>query len=80
MNNMNVSSTNTSYQDMNDELTDDGDENGDDGKENNCGSGCEDDKQYQAACVIQKYYRRYKQVIFRCFIISRTLKIAEHFI
>ncbi len=32
--------------------------------EHNCSSGCEDDKQFQAACVIQKYYRRYKQVGF----------------
>ena len=34
-----------------------------DDEENNS-SGGEDHKQYEAACVIQKYYRRYKQVIF----------------
>ncbi len=33
-----------------------------DDEENNS-SGGEDHKQYEAACVIQKYYRRYKQVI-----------------
>lgn len=33
-----------------------------DEEEHNFGGGKEDDKQYQAACVIQKYYRRYRQV------------------
>merc|ERR1719468_216132 len=40
-----------SYHDINAMTTDD--------EQNNCSSG--DNKQYEAACVIQKYYRRYKQ-------------------
>lgn len=34
-----------------------------DDDENNSISG-EEQRQYQAACIIQKYYRRYKQVSF----------------
>ena len=41
-----------SYHDINAMTTDD--------EQNNCSNG--DNKQYEAACVIQKYYRRYKQV------------------